>query len=438
MRIGKPQIFEEKRQAVYCVNVDSHCGNQTLWYAIQAEHVSLLSSLSDAPLVALLIPAMMRGEDIHLEGAISAKLHYNLSRPLQKILRHIIPDLRPINIHADVLDNGPMQRAPGVATGFSGGVDSYCLLADHFFSEVSPQYKVTHLLFNNLGTRPELEFRERYRRLVPLAERFGLPFLAINSNLDHFYAGHFDFQQTHTLRNASVALLLQRGIGRYLYASAYEYADVFVGPCNAMAHTDPITLPLLSTDGLDALSAGSEYTRVEKTSRVSEIPDSYDTLDVCVSEDSGRTNCSSCWKCLRTMATLDIADRLGRYANSFDLATYRKLRTRYFAKLLSSPNETLMREVVEFGRERNFQFPLTSRLLHGSGIYPLAMWAKRLVKSMKQGKVAIATVAPRNKSKARVIAELGFVLVFRLQEIEVDIVDAAVVGLERLCNLPLA
>lgn len=407
MRIGKPQVFEEKQQAVYCVNVDSHGGNETLWYAIQAEHGSLLSDLSDAALVALLIPAMMRGEDIYLEGTISAKLHYNLSRPLQKILRHLIPGLHPINIHADMLDDAPATRACGVATGFSGGIDSYCLMADHFLSDVTPQYKVTHLLFNNLGTRPEAEFRDRYRRLLPLAERFGLPFFAINSNLNHFYGGRLDFQQTHTLRNASVALLLQGGIGRYLYASAYEYADVFVGASDAMAYTDPITLPLLSTDRLDALSAGSEYTRVEKTLRVADIRDSYETLDVCISEDnhSGRPNCSSCWKCLRTMATLDIAGHLDNYANAFDLATYRKLKTRYFAKLLSSPNETLMREIVEFAKERSYPFPLASRLLHGSGVYPAAMWAKRMRKALKRDPVISTAATPDRKPKTRSIAE---------------------------------
>ena len=186
MRIGKPQVFEEKQQVVYCVNVASQGSNETLWYAIQAEHAALLSGLSDAALVALLIPAMMRGEDIHLEGTISAKLHYNLSRPLQKILRHLIPSLHPISIHADTLDDGPATRASGVATGFSGGIDSYCLMADHFFGEVAPQYKVTHLLFNNLGTRSEPEFRERYRRVLPLPRRFGLAFLATDSHLDHF------------------------------------------------------------------------------------------------------------------------------------------------------------------------------------------------------------------------------------------------------------
>jgi hypothetical protein len=114
----------------------------------------------------------------------------------------------------------------------------------------------------------------------------------VNSNVDAFYGKGLGNQQTHTLRNASVALLLQGGIGRYLYASSYNFKNVFVGATYSMAYSDTIALPLLSTEVLDAISVGSEYTRIEKTLRVAEIPDSYGTLDVCVSPKKAG-NCST-------------------------------------------------------------------------------------------------------------------------------------------------
>ena len=113
------------------------------------------------------------------------------------------------------------------------------------------------------------------------------------------------FKETPTLRNASVAFALTGGIGRYLYASSYSYDDVSVAATHEIPFADPIVLPLLSTESLDAMSVGSEYARIEKMLRVAEIPDSYTALDVCArwNNSSGYRNCGSCWKCLRTLAT---------------------------------------------------------------------------------------------------------------------------------------
>lgn len=166
------------------------------------------------------------------------------------------------------------NSASGVAIGFSGGIDSYCALADHYYSDIPERFKITHLLFNNVGshgTDGERLFRKRFERLAPSAERIGLPLLMINSNLDSFMPKNLGFQKTHTMRNASVAHLLQGGIGRYMYTSTYKYSDMFIGPTYDTAYSDLATLPLLSTDTLDAFSVGSEYSRVQKTLRVAEL-----------------------------------------------------------------------------------------------------------------------------------------------------------------------
>ena len=387
MKISKPEIIHENKQIVYRVGVESIEGHETLWYSLHESFGHLLSNSCDAPLVALLIPAMAIGEDIHINGMISERLWYNLSGPFQRLLQHVIPSLRQVTIYPEDVCCGQAEPVPGVATGFSGGIDSYCVLADHYYSNISERFKVTHLLFNNVGSHGsggERLFRERHKRLLPTAELLGLPLLMINSNLDAFYGKTLLFQQTHTLRNVSAALLLQGGIGCYMYASTYNYSATFVGPTYDMAYSDTITLPLLSTETLDAFSVGGEYTRVEKTLRVAEVSDSYATLDVCVNahNTSGHPNCSTCWKCLRTLATLEIAGYLDRYSTSFDLIAYKRRRNRYFATLLGSHNP-LLREIVQFATERNYSFPTSSRLIHASGIYPVAKLSKRVLLKLK-------------------------------------------------------
>ncbi|AUT01633.1 hypothetical protein CLI64_15260 [Nostoc sp. CENA543] len=365
MKINKPEVVQQDNYIFYRVNIDFSDGNKTLWYAVDEEYANLVSDRADAALVALLIPAMARGEDIYISGTISEKLYYNLSSRYQKILQIILPSLRLVNVYPSDVQVASL-RADGVATGFSAGIDSFSVLADHHYKQnVPPGFRVTHLLYNNVGSHgggAERLFRERYARLKPMvAERIQLPFIAVNSNLDSFYKG-FNFRQTHTPRNASVALLLQRGIGRFMYASAYTYTDIYIGASNGMGYSDAVTLPLMSTEVLDAFSVDSEYTRVEKTIRVANIEDSYQTLDVCVHADRAY-NCSTCFKCMRTLLTLEIAGSIEHYANIFDLKAYAQEREKYIAYKVLQSNDPLIREIVSFAQERNFKFPLSSRLL---------------------------------------------------------------------------
>lgn len=379
MKISKPQIIHDNKQITYQVNVNSTKGSKVLWYSLNESYENLLSDSSDPYLVGLLIPAMSVGEDIYVEGGVSERLLYNLSGPLQKILQHIIPSLRHINIYPAELYSSTNNRSPGVATGFSGGIDSFSVLADHHYSAVLEGFKITHLIFNNVGSGggDEQLNLKRYNRLLPVTNRLGLPFVRINSNLNSFYIDYKEnirspktrglFQQTHTLRNASVALLLQSGIGRYMYASSAKYKDVFIGSTHTIGFSDTITLPMLSTDAIDLFSVGNEYTKVEKTLQVAEITDSYKALDVCIIDSNGHTNCSKCWKCLRTLATLDIAGWIGYYSDSFDLDIYKEYKDEFFASLSESQDPRTL-EIFEFAKERNYSIKIQSmfeRILHG-------------------------------------------------------------------------
>ncbi len=375
-----PEINSENGEIRYCVNVRSSDCPETLWYSLSEEYGDLISERSDAPLVALLIPAMARGEDIYIEGTVSERLYYNLSGSYQHLLQMIIPSLRPIQIHPAEVKPAHVSGS-GVATGFSAGIDSFCVLADHWYAADIPRgCRLTHLLFNNSGSHGHGDngrnlFRERYARLKPTAERIGLPFIAIDTNIDDFYKS-LSYQQTHTPRNASIALFLQRGLGCYLYASTFHYRDVFIGSTYDMAYSDPITLPLLSTEAIDLFSVGSEYTRVEKTLRVADIEDSYLALDICTRGDKAG-NCSTCWKCKRTLLTLEIAGLLERYNGVFDLNAYRRVRESYIAEVLKS-EDPLLHEIAVFAKDCRFQTPDASRLYMYALTNAVARQARRM------------------------------------------------------------
>lgn len=367
MHIKKPAVQLDGDEASYRVEVESMGEESELWFSLDGQYADLISERSDAALLALLIPAMARGEDVTVEGKVSERLHYHLSGPYQKILQIMMPRLHKVAITAErLVDEG--KRAPGVATGFSGGVDSFCLLADHFYDEITEGFRITHLLFNNVGSHgrgAEKLFRERYDRLAPAVERMGLPFVAVDSNVGLFYDG-FSFQQTHTARNAAVALMMQRGIGRYIYASTFDYELVRIYATYDMSYGDPVSLPLLSTGSLDAISAGSEYRRVDKTARIVELQDAREYLDVCVRGDRSG-NCSSCWKCLRTLLALEILGALDGFGGVFDVKEYFRHRSRFIEETLQS-SDPLLVEIRDLAEERGFEFPRLARFKAHRGI----------------------------------------------------------------------
>ncbi|PRD48213.1 hypothetical protein [Sphingobacterium haloxyli] len=382
MKIGAPKFFEKGDQLIYQVDIELDNTVQSLWYSLNSTHKDMVSDRSDAALVALLIPAMEKGEDMYIEGQISESLFYSVSGPLQDLLRLMFPFLKNITVSVTNLTDEVYTTKRGVLTGFSGGIDSYCVLADHYFDPKVPEsYKLTHLLFNNVGSHGDKGselFNKRYSRLTSTTRDLKLPFVQVDSNVDSFYSHRTWFQPTHTLRNTSVALLLQKGIGTYLYASAYSFADVFIGPTEDIAYADLVILPMLSTRNLEARSVGSAYTRSGKTIRVATIPESYTSLDVCINSDNrtGEINCSSCWKCLRTLATLEIAGKLHLYAGIFNLDVYKKHRNAYFVKVLTS-DDVLMMDIAMLAKKKNFAFPKKSLLMYKTRLYKLDNFIKR-------------------------------------------------------------
>lgn len=390
MKIEKPVLKHKNGRIFHTAGVEFKREQQELWFSIDECHADLLTDSCDAFLVSLLLPAMYEGEDIYVKGSVSEKLLYNLSGPLQAVLKVIMPSLSLIRIKADCVISHHSNIAKGVITGFSGGIDSFSVLTNHYYQINANQPKLTHLLFNNVGSHGkggEKLFFERYNQLLPTAQKIGLPLISVNSNLNQFYHHTLNFRQTHTIRNAAIPLLLQGGIGSFLYASAFHYSDLSIGVSNDMAYTDAITLPLLSTESISSFSVGSEYTRVEKTVQVAQISDSWGALDVCVSSRNKEQykNCGKCSKCLRTLSTFEIMGEAQRYDKVFDLTAYKKHRKVYFATLLSS-SEPLNKEIIKFAKENDFSFPYVSRFLHYTGFGHLKALVKRVRTNLKKRK----------------------------------------------------
>lgn len=364
MRIAKPEVTIKHGRACLSARIEHAEGEMELWYSVHPKYAELLTTETlDAFLLGALLLAMKNGEDIHLHGPVSEKLYYSVTQYYMSILTSQMPWLSEVGICPDGFGTCPSVES-GVVTGFSGGIDSFCALADHYYADVPPAHKVTHLIFNNVGSHGKGHearklFLDRYERIRRFAEESGLPLIRVDSNLDDLL--NMGYQQTNTIRNVSAVLTLQKLFGKYLFASSYCYEDCFVGETYDMSYADPFALHLLSTESTECIATGSQYTRVEKTRRVTGLPPSYRYLDVCISPEGGG-NCSRCRKCAKVLLTLEILGKERLYDQVFDLEGYRQKRVLLIAKLLAD-HRPLSREVVRFAAASGYPLPPLSRIL---------------------------------------------------------------------------
>ncbi|MGR0318700.1 hypothetical protein [Agromyces sp. ZXT2-3] len=355
--IGTPVVRAVDGRIAYEVELAGVDEVDRLRFTVPESAEAFVNPRADAALLALLMPAMRVRQDLVVEGPVTDELAWNLRHDVPAVLRGVRPELSSIGL--DVRDAlAPSPAGDAVATGYSAGVDSYATLARHHFAaDVPASVRVTHLLFNDVGShgRGERGHELARRRLEPIrrgAETMGLPLIDVESNLDELYrAPGLGFQQTHTMRNAAVAHLLSAGIRRFLYASSVPYWAVSTAPSFDISFADPILLPFLSHASLTMQPSVTDLDRAEKTELVTEVPHSYERLDVCIESVDG-SNCSRCWKCRRTMLTLDLLGELDRYRGVFDVPPDPAWKAEYLRAALLRQSLPSTRSIVRLYDER--------------------------------------------------------------------------------------
>ncbi|ALP54082.1 hypothetical protein Tel_13595 [Candidatus Tenderia electrophaga] len=370
MRINPVEICENGDIVVVSSLIEHAGKKERLWYSVDKRYKEYLTTEKlDSFLVGLIYLAMQAREDVVVKGAVSEKLFYNLTQYYIPILRRTDPSLNEVSIVPDSFDKGAYSCAGAVVTGFSAGIDSFCAVYDHLIAaDVPDGFKITHFAFNNVGSHGLGNDAEHARRLFNLRydlikgfpNVMDIPFIKIDSNINEIFTS--SFQKTHVPRNVSAVLLLQKLFSKYYYASAYRYQDAFVGNTNSMAYADAMAVHLLSTETLDCISTGGQYSRVEKTGRVAMIEGVSKWLNVCVGSKDGM-NCSACWKCTRTLFTLELLGELDKFANVFDLNKWYEVREAYIVKtLLGKSDDPFIREIREYAEKIGYSPSLSQKL----------------------------------------------------------------------------
>lgn len=363
-------VLRETEQACEAAFPVTGLAAESLRFFVTGADRSFVSCSLNSALVALLIPAMTTGQDIHLKGSVSPELLFRVRHYVIPLLQIAIPGAKTIRIDADDLEVSSLAGPAAVVTGLSSGIDSFHVCSLHLGADLPEAMRLTHFVFYDVGSHGESRnialADDRLSRARAAASEFGLPLINVSSNMGDFYT--LDHQQTHTLRSSATALLLSGRVSRYLFASTVPYPAVAVRKVHDIADLDSILLPLIKTEAMDCFSVGSAQTRVEKTAAVAELEIAQRRLDVCVHQFP---NCSKCWKCARTIATLELLGKLDDFSQCFDLAAYGRVRDRYVAHIEAAPADNALAREVRDLMQRSGVRPTPRQIALSSVARPL-------------------------------------------------------------------
>lgn len=372
MRISNIQKEYKDGFAYLTVDVKAeYTQKNKLWFSVPQEFESFLTDdVYDAFLVAAIYPAMYYNEPIEIDGNVSPRLFFNVTHYIQNVVKSYRPEMHYVSVTAKGFGT-PRKVEGGVGTGFSAGVDSFTTFVNHFVKEENPDFKISALFFFNVGShggggeKARKKYIERYNLLKDFPKQVGLPYIPLDSNLFDFYLDYWEYDAGLFCR-ASAILVFQRKISKYYLSSDYSYKEIMYNAFNPYVSslsgiTETFMNPMLSTESLDIITDGAQYTRTEKTELIVDYPPVREFLNVCVDHWNNQEtakNCGVCGKCLRTLVALESLGKLELFRKVFDIELYKKKAYWYKCFLSVNRNKSIYnRDNYDFAKLHGIRMP---------------------------------------------------------------------------------
>jgi len=254
---------------------------------------------------ALLLPSMKQGEDLIIEGSISAQLYQGMHAIMQEVQKWDI-DLQPIKIVADALVADP-PRPQRSASFFSGGVDSFYTYLKHKTDPIEKDRIGSFILVNGFDIkRRNTQLWDRtLENIKSIAEADKVELIVVRSNIQGLVEPILLWDYTHGGCLAAVGLFLRGAFHQIYIPSTHSVAEQIPWGSNLALDGH------WSTEGTTFIHDGTEATRIEKAiSQIARSPLALEHLRVCFANERGAYNCGKCDKCLRTMINLYVAGAL--------------------------------------------------------------------------------------------------------------------------------
>jgi hypothetical protein len=357
MIVYKPNITEEENEICVSAKVETESNSvklpDVLWFKFPKDYKEYVTDRSDGFAAALLPLAMALGEDMEVKGTVSPRLAFGM-REYQRITSVWWPNrLRSVNVKFENLKSLEENKATGkVGCAFSGGVDSFYTLWSHLpQNEEIEKYRISHCLMIKRFSFPhdKIEFDPIQKIYESMMKRLDLQLLVCDSNIVIEFIRPIDktigefFTPIHGSTLTAFALILGQFFSDFYIGSAYKFT--YSHPTGS----NPLLVHLLSTETTEMIDDGRHLTRVEKTATLSKWPETYLKLRVCFRAKADEKkdkilNCCKCEKCVRTMTTLYLLNKLHQYASFPSPLTGKMIRKMY----VHGGKYLLAQEVIDY------------------------------------------------------------------------------------------
>ncbi len=284
------------------------------WFEFPAALRNEISLTGDPWLVCFLPVAMTFGEPLEIEAPVDTKLFRSMME-VMGIWKTWYPHLSKVPLVVQQEDRSRIQVADRTGAFFSGGVDSLFAV---FWNKEECEQQIDDLLSVwgfDIPIEKEAEFAAHTKRLEKVAESVGMPLVTIKTNLRETVFSRAPWGELGCgPALAAVGHALAPRYGTLLVANDHTYDRLF--PWGA----HELTFPRFASSALSFVFFGGEFSRIERTRYIAQIPVCLENLHVCWKE-ADEKNCCNCNKCFRTMAVLEVLDKLEE-STTFDAAQF--------------------------------------------------------------------------------------------------------------------
>lgn len=383
MIINKPYIETREENTFLISKVIDEVNNveKEIFYSVPNEYGKFLcDETADCFVVAMLLPAMFSGQNIIVNAPISEMLFYqienNVTYTFSKVFEKGIIKVKPESTI------NPIFNPTAVATGFSGGVDSFATALQHIY-DVPNELKLSHLTLFNVGSygndyeKSQDIFLDDLKRATEFSKSLKIPLVTIASNLNFFYNDKkqkiYNFSPRSTICLISAVLSLQKLFKHYFIASTGTIEEIKLNKHDQYYYEWLITSFLSNTNSKIYIANGN-FNRVEKTKYIVDNHLAIDGLYVCAADiynekhntnfkKDSSPNCSECIKCQRTLITLDLLGKLDQFAERFDLNKYQKYKDSLFINVLANyKKDHFLKEIYNLVIETNYNIPIKYKI----------------------------------------------------------------------------
>jgi len=287
-----------------------------LFYRLPIDVVDYLNRENgDRFVAALLDPAMLLGEELRIEAAVSAQL-FTAVPTIQSIYGRWNEDFQTVPVTAGARlesTKSNVETGPGIGLFFFMGVDSSYNLAKNLDAHPNDESTISHLIVTE-GFDVYLWKTGRFPPMLEQIERvgkiFGKSVLPAATNLrdvsDRIVS--WDGLQCGPAL-ASIVLALEPMFRRVHISAGQTYSLL------TAVGVHPLVDPLWSSEQVTFVHNGLEADWLAKVKFLGRYPDLVENLRVCNAiDETGVYNCGECEKCLRTMLNLHVVGMLTRCA----------------------------------------------------------------------------------------------------------------------------